>query len=339
MSQSPSSSQQMMEYLNEIDPVAFYTSSCPPSLTEVSTILVVNISEPCPPTLEFPIDLNDPPPSSQPGHPLSVLSVCLFEGDLPENRYSESNILTASENLVVESLTEMREGVRNEEGSRFAENLLDDTELVFETTPEVRVPPSNDSEDDEDDNSPLRWAIQKRMVHITNKGKEKVVEETPIKKPFTRGATKKLMSDVMNTSKANTTEIRRRRETGEEIIVIPVKGVVDVSNEKSESDTVYEDIIPAVEKKIKKGHGKKKRKPKSRKSLVKKVDVTTKVMEKEPEKKRGKERSKRGRETSPDTEIPTENPEMKSERGPESKIKKVQKNETKTDIVDNLRMQ
>ncbi|KAH0644979.1 hypothetical protein KY284_032863 [Solanum tuberosum] len=209
----------------------------------------------------------------------------------------------------------MREGVRNDEGSRFVENLLDDIEPVFEKTPEVREPPSSDSEDVEEDNAPLRWAIQRRMVLITNKGKEKVVEETPTKKPFTRGATQKNRSDAMKISKANTTEIRRRRrirETGEEKIVIPVEGVMDVSNEKSESDTVYEDIVPAAEKRRKKGQENKKLKPKSRKRLIKKVDVTTKVNEKEPEKKRGKEISKRGRETSPDTEIPTENPKPKS---------------------------
>ncbi|KAH0642240.1 hypothetical protein KY290_033836 [Solanum tuberosum] len=222
----------MMEYLNKIDSVAFYTSFCSPSPTKVSTNPPVNISEPSPPTLDLPIDLNDLAPSSQPGPPPSVLSDYLFEGDLLENR--------------------------NDEGSRFVENLLDDMEPVFEKTPEVRVPPSSDSEDDEEDNALLRWAIQRRMVLITNKGKEKVVEETPTKKPFTRGATQKLRSDAMKISKANTTEIRRRRETGEEKIVIPVKGVVDVLNEKSESDTVYEDIVPAAEKIRKKGQGKKK---------------------------------------------------------------------------------
>ncbi|KAH0747442.1 hypothetical protein KY285_009099 [Solanum tuberosum] len=127
----------MMDSLNEIDLVAFYTSSCVPSPTKMSTIHPVDIPELCPPTLESPLDLNDPAHSSQPGPPPSVLSDFLFEADLLKNRYFESNILVASENLVVESFTKMRESVRTEEESRFEEDLLENIEPMFNRTPKV----------------------------------------------------------------------------------------------------------------------------------------------------------------------------------------------------------
>ncbi|KAH0754162.1 hypothetical protein KY290_024432 [Solanum tuberosum] len=158
----------MLGSLNEIDPLvlllhfllcSFYTSSCAPSPTKMSTIPPVNIIEPHRPTPQYPIDVNNLAPSFQTGPQPSVLYDCLFEGDLPENRYSESNILAASENLVVESLTEMREGARNEDGSRFVEDLFGDTEPVFDRTPDIGLPPSSDSEDDEEDNTLLLWVI------------------------------------------------------------------------------------------------------------------------------------------------------------------------------------
>ncbi|KAH0683057.1 hypothetical protein KY290_021635 [Solanum tuberosum] len=156
MSQSPSPSKQMLDSLNEINPVALYTSSCAPSPIKMSTIPLINITEANPPTPQSPIDLNNLAPSFQPGPQLSVLSDCLIEGDHLESRYSESNILAASENIVVESLTMMREGVRNDEGTSFTEDLLGDTELVFDRTPDVGLPPSSDLEDDEEDTTPLR---------------------------------------------------------------------------------------------------------------------------------------------------------------------------------------
>ncbi|KAK4729562.1 hypothetical protein R3W88_022550 [Solanum pinnatisectum] len=110
MSQSPSSSQNMMEVLSEIDSVAFYSSS----------------------------NLNVTLSSSQPGPLPSVLSDLLFEGDLSKERKSEPNILAASEELVVESLTKMREGIRtpfSEEGERTHEDSLETPEPLFNRTP------------------------------------------------------------------------------------------------------------------------------------------------------------------------------------------------------------
>lgn len=107
----------------------------------------------------------------------------------------------------MESMTEMRERARNKDVSSFAEDLLGDTEPVFDRTPDIGLPPSSDSEDDEEDNTPLCWVIQRKIVPVTKKGKEKVVEETPKRKPSTRCATHKLMSDAMKANKSSTTKI------------------------------------------------------------------------------------------------------------------------------------
>ncbi|KAH0636647.1 hypothetical protein KY289_036562 [Solanum tuberosum] len=105
MFQSPSSSKKMLDSLNEIDPMAFYTSFDAPSPSKRSTISPVNIGETSPLNPQSPLDLNN-----EPGPCSAMLSDHLFEGELPENKSSESNILAASESLLVESLTQMREG-------------------------------------------------------------------------------------------------------------------------------------------------------------------------------------------------------------------------------------
>ncbi|KAH0761103.1 hypothetical protein KY290_017176 [Solanum tuberosum] len=249
-----------------------------------------------------PIDLNNSAPSCQPGPHLYVLSDCLFEGELLESKHSESNILVASENMVIESLTQMRKGLRNDEESSFAEDLLRNTELIFDKTPYVGLPSPSDLDKTEEDNTIPRWDVQKRMVPITTKGKEKVIEETPKRKPSTKATTQKLMGDALKTDKTSITENKRRRKSGEVKIDIPVEGVLVVSNELSESDMVPEDIPLA------KGRGK------------------------EPPKKKEKEKSKGRIEASYVAE-------EKSEQGLGTKRKRTDKKDTKHEIVDNLHLQ
>ncbi|KAH0746098.1 hypothetical protein KY285_007755 [Solanum tuberosum] len=107
----------------------------------MSTTSSVNITEVSPLPHQSPIDLNNSTPSYQPGPYITMLSDHLFEGDLPKNKSFESNILTASESMVIKSLAQMRERVRNEEGSSFIYDLFGDSEPVFDQTPEVGVPP------------------------------------------------------------------------------------------------------------------------------------------------------------------------------------------------------
>ncbi|KAG5632538.1 hypothetical protein H5410_004255 [Solanum commersonii] len=52
------------------------------------------------------------------------------------------------------------------------------------------------------------------MVPVIAKEKEKVIKETPKRKPFTRATNKKFMGDAMNSNKATTEENRRRRKAG-----------------------------------------------------------------------------------------------------------------------------
>ncbi|KAH0685488.1 hypothetical protein KY290_016966 [Solanum tuberosum] len=146
--------------------------------------------------------------------------------------------MAASENLIIESLEHMREGVRNKEGSSFIDDLLRDFELVFDHTPKVGLHSSTDSSDTDEDNVPLKWAIQRRMVPVTTKGKEKVTEETPKRKPFTKATSQKLMGDTMKSSKTTTGENRRRRRSGDVVIEFPTEDVVDVSNEPSKNESV-----------------------------------------------------------------------------------------------------
>ncbi|KAG5611917.1 hypothetical protein H5410_023198 [Solanum commersonii] len=183
----------------------------------MSTISPVNIAEVSPLTPQSPIDLNNPAPSHQPGPYSAMLSDHLFEGDLPKSNSSESNILAAGESLVIESLAQMREGVINEEGGSFVDGILGDSELVV-------LHPSTDSSDTDEDNIPLRWAIQMRMVPVTTKGKEKSSEIT-------------------------TTENQRRRRSGDVVIELSTDDVVDVSNELSEKESMDEDIPLVVAEK------------------------------------------------------------------------------------------
>ncbi|KAH0765270.1 hypothetical protein KY290_001243 [Solanum tuberosum] len=118
-----------------------------------------------------------------------MLSDQLFEGDLPKSKSSESNILAASESLVIKSLAQMREGVINEEGGSFVDGILGDSKPVFDQTPEVRLYPSTDPSDTNEDNAALQWVIQKRMVPVSLL----------------------LVGDAMKSSETTTMENRKRR--------------------------------------------------------------------------------------------------------------------------------
>ncbi|KAG5622997.1 hypothetical protein H5410_008215 [Solanum commersonii] len=130
----------------------------------MSTISSDNIAEASPLNPQSPFDFNNPAPSQQPGPYSTILSYHMFDGDLPYSKSSESNILAASENIVIESLAKMREIVVHEEGSSFAneegggfvEGIIGDTEPFFDQTPEVGVYPSTNSSDTDEDNVPLK---------------------------------------------------------------------------------------------------------------------------------------------------------------------------------------
>nr|AAT38783.2 hypothetical protein SDM1_46t00006 [Solanum demissum] len=221
-------------------------------------------------------------------------------------------------------------GVRNEEGSSFIDGLLGDSEPVFDQTPEVGLHSSTDSSDIDKDNDPLKWALQSRMVPVSTKGKEKVTEETPKRKPFTRATSQKLMGDAMKSSETITAENRKRRRSGNMVIELPTDEVVDVSNKPSENESLDEDTPLAVTQKGKGKQVKNKGKSKPRTSSVKKADTITKGRGNEPQKK--KEPSKRKRETSLVLK-------KKSEHGPSTKGNKDDKEVNKQIIINNLHLQ
>ncbi|KAH0706053.1 hypothetical protein KY285_010585 [Solanum tuberosum] len=229
----------------------------------------------------------------------------MFEGDLPHSKSSESNILAAKESIVIDSLARKREGVIHEEGSSFAnaegggfaEGHLGYTEPVFDQTSEVRIHPSTDSNDTDEDNVPLKWSMQRRMVPFNTKGKEKVTEETPKIRPFTRKISQKLMGNAMKSTETTTTENRRKRRSREGGLILPTDNVVDVSNEISEDEVVDGDIPQAVTQKGKEKYGRKASKLKPRTASVKKGDSIPKKRGKDTQNKR--EPSKRKMDTSP----------------------------------------
>ncbi|KAH0765549.1 hypothetical protein KY285_001420 [Solanum tuberosum] len=237
MSQSPSSPKKLLDSLNEIDLVAFYTSLDAPSPSKISTISPVNIGETSPLNTQSSLDLNNKPSPCS-----AMLFNLLFEGDLPKNKSSESNILAVSESLVVESLTQFG------------------------------VYPSSDSTDTDEDNRPLRWIVQKKMVPISTKEREKVIEETPKKRPFTRSDSKKLMGDAMKSSATTIAERRKERKSSNVLFEIPDTVIVDVSIDGSKNEGVGEDYEEKREKQVKEpSKGKSQGKGKSKASVAKRV--------------------------------------------------------------------
>ena len=103
MSSPSSSSKQMLDALSDIEPLAFYSPSPvqarpnPPSSSQQDTpdnpFYAINLNSSCLPT--------------GPGPFRDMLPNNLFERDLPKNKASESNILAAIEEFVIESLALM----------------------------------------------------------------------------------------------------------------------------------------------------------------------------------------------------------------------------------------
>ncbi|KAG5579625.1 hypothetical protein H5410_050252 [Solanum commersonii] len=257
----------------------------------MSTISPVNIAETSPPNPQSPFDLNNPTPSHRPGPYSTMLSNHLFEGDLPK-------------------------GVVTEEGEIFLEDILGISQPVFDQIPEIDTYPSSNSTDTDEDNRPLKWSMQKRMVPVSTKGKEKVTEATPRRRPSTRAVTQKIMGDAMKSSEKSTTENRRKKKFGEAVFKIPVVGVVDVSIKDSQTECREEPPLKTSKRK-------------SRASVSKRVD-SEKEKCKDSQKRR--EPSKKKRELSPTVQ-------QTSALGPGPKRKHDDQAVSKHIIISNLCVQ
>ena len=72
-----------------------------------------------------------------PGPFQGMLPDNLFEGDLPKHKASESNILVASEELVIESLAMMRKEAMAEQTEVLEREEVRTTQPILDKTPDI----------------------------------------------------------------------------------------------------------------------------------------------------------------------------------------------------------
>ncbi|TMW84417.1 hypothetical protein EJD97_025247, partial [Solanum chilense] len=177
MSDHSSASKKMLTALSEIEPISFYSPSVVGSRSNIST----SSSQDIPENPFHSVDLNS---SSVPTGPVPHHEMLSDEGDLPRNKFFESNILAASEELVTESLAMIGSNKMN----------------LF-------------------------------------KGKEKVVEKVPRRRPTTRSDTKKFMADPLKSSARSTAEIRSARTFKVSNFKMPESGVIEAEQTKSTKES------------------------------------------------------------------------------------------------------
>ncbi|TMW99838.1 hypothetical protein EJD97_001864, partial [Solanum chilense] len=205
MSDPSSTSNQMLTALSEIEPIAVYSPLDVESRSSVPSSSHQDIPE----NPFHSIDLNSLSIPTGPGPYHEMLPDTLFEGDLPRNKSSGSNILAASEELVIESLAMIREEARAEQNDPLQGEEVRDTQPIFDKTPDFGRYPSSNSSDSESYDEPIQWKVERRDVGVSRKGKEKVVEDVPRRRPTTRSDARKLMADALKPSARSTAEIRR----------------------------------------------------------------------------------------------------------------------------------
>ena len=105
MSSPSSSSKQMLDALSEIEPLAFYSPATEQPKPNPSS----SSQQDTPDNPFYGIDLNSSCVPTGPSPFQDMLPDNLFEGYLPKHKASESNILAANEELVIESLAMIRE--------------------------------------------------------------------------------------------------------------------------------------------------------------------------------------------------------------------------------------
>ncbi|TMW80756.1 hypothetical protein EJD97_015537 [Solanum chilense] len=233
MSSPSSSSKQMLDALSEIEPLAFYSPTNvqarpnPPSGSQQDT----------PDNPFYAIDLNRSVVPTGPGPFQDMLPDNLFEGDLPKHKASESNILAASEVLVIESLAMMREEAMAEQTEVLQRKDVQTTQPIFDKMRDVERYPSSSSSDSESEEEPLKWKVERREGEISRKGKEKVVEEAPRRRPTTRSAAQKMMANALKASAHSTAAVRSARTFKVSNFKMPETNVVELSGEEVEKKT------------------------------------------------------------------------------------------------------
>ena len=145
----------MLDALSEIEPLAFYS----PTTAQARLLPPPSPPQNTPDNPFFSIDLNT---STVPGPCEDMLPDNMFEGDLPEHRASESNILAASEELVIESLAMMREEARAEHTDALEGEEVRPSQPIFDKTPDLGRYSSSSSSESASEEEPLKWKMESR---------------------------------------------------------------------------------------------------------------------------------------------------------------------------------
>ena len=193
----------MLDALSEIESLAFYS----PTTTQARLNPPSSSQQDSPDNPFYAIDLNSLVVPTGPGPFQDMLPDNLFEGDLPNHKAFESNILAASEELVIESLAMMREEAMAEQTEVLEREEVRTTQPIFDKTPNIGRYSSSASSDSESEDEPLKWKVERREGEKSRKGKDKVVEEAPKRRPTTRSAAQKLMADALKASAGSTAAV------------------------------------------------------------------------------------------------------------------------------------
>ena len=145
----------MLNALNEIEPLAFYS----PTNTQARLPLPSTSQQDTPDNPFFAIDLNSFVLPTEPGPFHDMLPDNMFEGDLPKHKASESNILAASEELVIESLAMMQKEARAEHTEVLEREEVRPTQPIFDKTPDLGRYSSSSSSYSASEEEPLKWKV------------------------------------------------------------------------------------------------------------------------------------------------------------------------------------
>lgn len=96
------------------------------------------------------------------------------------------------------------------EDQLFMEEMFEGAQLVFDKTRETGCYPIHDSTDNDEDNLPHIWLLQRRMVPNSSKVKYKVDDETPRKSPITKDESNKFIGDTINLVQKLLLKIKRK---------------------------------------------------------------------------------------------------------------------------------
>ncbi|KAH0665346.1 hypothetical protein KY290_027599 [Solanum tuberosum] len=252
---------------------------------------------------------------SQPRPVSSAISERLFEGDFPEGKGIESNILAAIEELVVvQSLASLRGDIQPtflEQESRSPEWVPHSTQPVFDQTPKSF---DVDSEEEEEEETPLVWHRKGvRGANVLNtsvsdleavdvvpetkledepteserkrkrKGKGKMVEshtKGDKRRYATRGEVQKLMGDALVANEVQTERNLRRKRDSHVLVEEPTSMPQHIGSSETDSD----DMVRAVAKRKKEAEDERVKAKRAPKSVKKSPVKRNKVVKKAPSK-------------------------------------------------------